>query len=467
MAKNVFKREGQKPIGESNRQWDELIDKIIQGEVVPVIGPEFLAKKVEDDESHSTDSHDDIQWVNPHQELINMLAESKGIVPNHSSFSELLYDDAFPASERKEIYDMLGEVFEPEISTLDSGIIPNDKDCIFQPSDLLIKLLKTCKFRFVITTSFTPIVEYALKGIYGPENVRVMNFSNNPSGNEDLKDEDAIQKPTVYYMFGRVCRQKERYVVNDSDMLAFCRSWLSNAPSTLVSVLKNKYLLILGNNYSDWLCRFIWYSMKTELQTEPKGMVVDSNANESLLQFMKRIDAFITHDPKFVIERIEKLVTERKKSQEKLKYQEPDTNTDVFISYSRRDADVVKKLYDALSSKGLRVWYDKENLGVGDKFMEKIRLSIKKARIFVPVLSHHIEEEKNQSHPYRTEWEIAMEVASTYGRNFILPLCEIGFDFYNGNIPEKLQIHNADTFDYQEPEFSKFVADIYNYLITL
>lgn len=455
MAKNVFKDKGQKNIGENNRQWDELIEKIIQGEVVPVIGPEFLAK---DDENENL-------WVNPHQELINMLAESKNITPNHQSFSELLYDDAFPASERKEIYDMLGEAFEPEIREADSGKI--SEECIFQPSELLIKLLKICKFRFVITTSFTPLVEYALKGIYGSGNVRVMNFNNNPTGNEDLMDVDAIQKPTVYYMFGRVCRQKERYVVNDSDMLSFCRSWLSNAPSTLVSVLKNKYLLFLGNNYSDWLCRFIWYSMKTELQTEPKGMVVNPDANESLLQFMKRIDAFTQKDPKSVIEKIEQLVTEREKSQEKIKYQKPDLNTDVFISYSRRDSVVVEKLYEELTAKGLRVWYDKENLGIGDKFMEEIKFAIKKTRVFVPVLSHVIEEEKNQSHPYRTEWDTAMEVASTYGRNFILPICEKDFDFDKSNIPEKLQQHNADTFEYQEPDFSKFVADIYNYLITL
>lgn len=464
MVKNVFVSRSNS-VGESNRQWDELIENIIQGEVVPVIGPEFLAKKFDEDEGVDINLHDDIKCVNPHQELINMLADSKGILSNHKSFSELLYDDAFPASERKDIYDMLGEVFEPEIKDLDSGKLP--EECVFKPSELLIKLLKICKFRFVITTSFTPIIEHALKEIYGPENVKVLNYNNNPLGNDDIKDVDAIQKPTVYYMFGRVCRQKERYVVNDSDMLAFCRSWLSNAPNTLVNVLKNKYLFILGNNYSDWLCRFIWFSMKTELQTEPKGMVVNPNASESLLQFMKRIDAFITKDPKSVIDKIEKLVAEREKTHEKLKYQEPDMNTDVFISYSRRDAGVVSILYNELTSKGLRVWYDKENLGVGDKFMEKIKLSIKKTRIFVPVLSHHIKDEKNQSHPYRTEWETAIEVASTYGRNFILPICENDFDFYNSNIPEKMQMHNAETFDYQSPVFTEFVSNIYNYLMSL
>lgn len=454
--KNVFKQKEEKTVSENNRQWNELIEKIIQGEVVPVIGPEFMAK----------DEDDANKWLNPHQELINMLAETKGISScHHSSFSELLYDDGFPASERMDIYDMIGEAFEPEIKELDKGKISEER--IFSPSALLIRLLKVCKFRFVITTSFTPIVEYAMKEIYGTENVNVMNFSNNPLGNDDLSDVDDIYKPAVYYMFGRVCRQSERYVVNDSDMLSFCRSWLSNAPSNLVNVLRDKYLLLLGNNYSDWLCRFVWYSMKTKLKTELKGMVVNPIANESLLQFMKRIDAFTQKDPHAVIDKIEALVTERLKSQEKLKYQKPDMNTDVFISYSRRDSEIVKKLYDELTSKGLRVWYDKENLGIGDKFMEEIKLAIKKTRIFIPVLSHHIDAEKNQSHPYRTEWEIAMEVASTYGRNFILPICEKNFDFYNGCIPERLQKHNADTYEYSNPEFSVFTEEVYNFLMSL
>ena len=463
MKENVFKSKREKSKTENNRQWDMLIDKIVQGEVVPVIGPEFMAC-YEDKVNNGTDNKTVEEWVNPHLELINMLAETMGIKPGqHKSFSELLYDDAFPASERMDIYDMIGEAFEPEIMELNRGVLPEKR--IFAPSSLLLKLLKACKFRFVITTSFTPVVEYAMKEIYSTENVRVLNFSNNPSGNDDIGDVDDIQKPTVYYMFGRVCRQEKRYVVNDSDMLSFCRSWLSNAPKTLVSVLKDKYLLLLGNNYSDWLCRFVWYSMKTKLETELKGMIVNPAANECLLQFMKRIDAFTQQDPKAVIEKIDTLI-EIKKSQEDQKFRKPEVNTDVFISYSRRDGYVVKKLYDQLRDKGLRVWYDRNKLDTGAKFMDDIKLAIRKTRIFIPILSHHIEEERNESHPYRTEWETALEVDTTYGRNFIMPLCENGFDFYNGCIPEKLQRHNAKYYESDEPDFNEFVNEVYNYLMS-
>ena len=445
MAKNVF---GSKSHGEreSTRQWDELIDKIIKGEVIPVIGPEFLA---EDDEDKN-------KWMNPHQVLINMLAESFEIESPHSSFSELLYDDDFPASKRRDIYDMIGEAFESETK----------EEKIFNPSWLITKLLEVCKFRFVITTSFTPIVENAMKKIWG-DNVRVMQFTNNPTENHDITSADEIHKPTVYYMFGKVSRRTERYVVNDSDMLAFCRSWLSSAPKTLVSVLKNKYLLILGNNYSDWLCRFIWYSMKTELDAKPKGMIVDTKADESLLQFMKRLDAFTQKDPKAVIEKIENLVNEKTRAHENVKFREPELNTDVFISYSRRDSDAVEKLYDALSAKGLRVWYDKENLGVGDKFMDEIKTSIKRTRIFVPLLTHTIENEKNDSHPYRTEWETAIDVASSYGRNFIFPICEEDLDCYSANIPDKLQSHNTSFYSKVDMDFNQFAEIVFNYLMTL
>ena len=440
-----------------DRQWDTLIDKIIEGEVVPVIGPDFLAQEVTDLE----------KWMNPHQKLIDMIAV--GIIRQgqdhlqHKSFSELLYDDAFPASKRKNIYAMIGAAFEREIMMLNENGTPDKR--IFSPSCLLLKLLKICQFRFVITTSFTPMVEYAMKELYGYGNVNVLNFNNNPSNNDDIKDPNDIYKPTVYYMFGRVCRHENKYVVTDSDMLSFCSSWFRNAPQTLVNVLKNKYLLFLGNNYSDWLCRFVWYSMKTELDTKLKGMIVNPLADDNLLQFMKRIDAFTEKDPKTVIEKIETLVTDRMKSQDKFK--KPGIRTDVFISYSRRDADVVEKLYDALTKKGLRVWYDKKNLGVGSKFMEDIKWAIKTTKIFVPVFSHHVEEEKNDSHPYRTEWDTAMELATTFGRSFIYPICENNFDFYNGCIPDKLQGHNAMFFDYKNPDFSVFADNVFNSLMTL
>ena len=47
---------------ESTRQWDVLIDNILKGNVIPVIGPTFLV--------------DNEKGSNPHQILIDYLAEA-------------------------------------------------------------------------------------------------------------------------------------------------------------------------------------------------------------------------------------------------------------------------------------------------------------------------------------------------------------------------------------------------------
>jgi hypothetical protein len=116
---------------------------------------------------------------------------------------------------------------------------------------------------------------------------------------------------------------------------------------------------------------------------------------------------------------------------------------DVFISYSRSDSDVAEKLYKILTAQGKRVWYDKNNLTDGGNFMDEIRKAIRTTKYFIPILSQNIMTERKESHVYRNEWDLAIEVAISMGRTYIIPLAEEGFDFYKAAIPERLQQHNA------------------------
>ena len=99
--------------------------------------------------------------------------------------------------------------------------------------------------------------------------------------------------------------------------------------------------------------------------------------------------------------------------------------------------------------------------------MKEIKPGIRTTKLFVPIMTHNIELEKNDFHPYRTEWETAIEVASGYGRSFILPVSEQDFDFYSSNIPEPLQRHNACTYNKEKPEFSAFIDQIHQLLSNL
>lgn len=401
--------------------WDKLIQQIIDGNVIPVVGADMLI-----------DNN-----VNPHQLLVDGIANMFRLTSHPHSFSELIYDpDYTKANKKVDIYYQVNKFFAANR---------------FPPSRRLQRLLNIRQFPFVITTSFTPIVEQTMQTIWGDE-LRVMRFNNNPSENHDIKSGADLRKPTVYYMFGKVGEGVQKYVLTDVDMLDFCSSWLSNdnkaRPKNLFSELKDKYLLMLGNNYSDWLFRFIWYSMRKSNMGQ--GMLAYDHVDESLINFLERTETFTKQNPSDVIDQIITRLGKKLQENEQVKFDQPEENMDVFISYSRSDKEVAEALYAALTAQGKRVWFDKHNLTSGGNFMDEIRKAIRTAKYFVPILSENISKEKDQSHVYRNEWDLAIEVAISMGRTYIIPLAQKGFDFYRAAIPEKMQQHNAIFFDSSE-----------------
>ena len=156
---------------ESN-EWNLFIDQIIQENVIPVIGPEIMCEK-----------------GNPHRMLINFFTKKFEIKKKIYSFSELINDSKYLAENRKKDY----------IYSFINKLLSQTR---FQPSTLLKEILSIRQFRFVITTSFTPIVENVMREIWGDE-LRVMRFNNNPRENQDIISDLDLSKPTVYYMFGR------------------------------------------------------------------------------------------------------------------------------------------------------------------------------------------------------------------------------------------------------------------------
>lgn len=416
-ASSIFDPEGlssEMDKQKDKQMWDKLIQQIIDGKVIPVIGADLLI----DNDS------------NPHEFTINFIANGLKLKSSPRSFSELIYDKDYKASNKEtDIYAYVNAIYA-------KNSLP--------PAEKLKRLVSIKQFPFVITTSFTPIVEEAMREVWHDE-LKVIKFDNNPSNRKqnDIKSVDDLRKPTIYYMFGRV-GDNTNYVLRDSDMLAFCASWLSDTkrPNNLCSALKDRYLLMLGNNYSDWLFRFIWYSMRDKDNLN-KGMIASDNIDESFINFIERIEAVTRKNPSEVIDKITVGLAEKLAINEQNKFKSPEEDVDVFISYSRTDSAVAEALYEKLTAQGKRVWYDKNNLTEGGEFMEEIRKAIRTAKYFIPILSENITKEKNESHVYRNEWNLAIDVAISMGRTYIIPVSEEGFDFYRAAIPEKMQQHNA------------------------
>lgn len=433
------------------RRWNDLIDAVMEGRVIPVIGSDFLV----DDEPDS-----DGNVSNLHQQIIDILASAYNVSSNPKSFSQLVYDKAFRSetnSDKEAIYMLINQI-------LTQALEENQ----LRPSNLLQRLLLLRKFPFVITTSFTPIVEMAMRAAWPEKEVRVLQFRNDPKfdqvvGKGDIESELDMETPTVYYMFGKHC-DESRYVVTDLDMMNFCRRWIAggaNVPRVLSEAIKKRYLLVLGNNYSDWLFRFIWYSMRPNTEIMRSSLMVHDKMDPTLTEFLERLQTFIQKDPQVVVSKIESCVNERlKKMKEENTGQQYDT--DVFISYSRRDEEIAKRLYDALTSAGIRVWYDAKDIPGAADWKQTFLKGVRNTRLFIPILSANVAREYMQPHEYRDEWRMAASMASKMGGvDFIWPLAERGFEFYSeqNSLPQEFHAKNAAWYTIAD-DFRDFACEV-------
>ena len=59
----------------------------------------------------------------------------------------------------------------------------------------------------------------------------------------------------------------------------------------------------------------------------------------------------------------------------------------VFLSYASKDANVARRICEALRSAGVEVWFDQSELRGGDAWDASIRKQIKECALFVPMIS--------------------------------------------------------------------------------
>ena len=402
--------------------WELLVDNIMKGDVIPVIGEKIVMQD---------------RTVN--KILIDHLSKKEGVTSNPQTYSQLLYDDNYK-TDRDHIYGKLKALIEAN-------------QYKFKPSSLLQRVLSIHQFPFVITTTIDYTVENTMRQIWKDRerDLKVLYFNNNPAEIQkvgDVSKDSDLEIPTIYYMFGKANNScLHSFVVTDEDMLSFCQSWLTEdkRPKNLAHVLGDKFLLFLGCSYPDWLIRFIWYSMRKEL--DKSGMLVDAEAEDTLIAFLNRLHINTQRNPKVVISEIEKRLAQRMKKYNEVKFDTPRDKTDVFISYSRTDSEKAEELYNALINKGLNVWYDKKNLAAGDKWLEKINSAITTTKYCIILLSNSMRAQIHESHVYRKEWNMAIEHANgmATNRGFIIPILLDDINIYDETlgIPEKLKNANA------------------------
>lgn len=411
--------------------WARLLEEIDKGNVIPVLGQELFTLTVEGQER-------------PLREyILQRMRERLGVEDTVADFAELSYEYNIRAWDRiqSEPYYETTRILQ-EIAGLEVEFLPE-----------LQELLSIEKFRLVLSTSFDDLALKAMEGFWGKGKVRRLGYEKR-SCREDIDD---LGKPCLYQMFGKASAVPHDFVLTEDDLLEFLHYWLDEnyRPKRLSNVLREKYLLVIGCNYPNWLFRFFFHSLKFSSRsssTDKVGMLADSRLDKNLVDFLARMNAGVYEDARLFIRELVK----RWKAFRGVSHQK-----EIFISYASEDYEQARRVAETFQNLGVDVWFDKKSLEPGDAYEAMIKQNIQESKIFVPVLSRSVVNCGRRF--FKREWKWANdELELRFPEKFIYPVVIDDVSLEDSALQIFSKFHTADLREGQDWEHSlrKIVRDV-------
>lgn len=411
--------------------WARLLEEINKGNVIPVLGQELFTLTVEGRE------------VSLREYLLQKMKERLGVEDEVSDFAELSYEYNIRAWDRiqSEPYYETTRILQ-EIAGLDVEFLPE-----------LQELLSIEKFRLVLSTSFDDMVLKAMERFWGKGKVKRLSYEKR-SCKEDIDD---LSKPCLYQMFGKASAVPHEFVLTEDDLLEFLHYWLDEnyRPKRLANVLREKYLLVIGCNYPNWLFRFFFHSLKFSSRSsaaDKVGMLADSRLDKNLVDFLSRMNAGVYEDARaFIRELVKRWKT----------FQGVQDKKEIFISYASEDFEQARKIAETFQELGVAVWFDKKSLEPGDAYEAMIKQNIQDSKIFVPVLSRSVVNCGRRF--FKREWKWANdELELRFPEKFIYPVVidDVNLEDSSLQIFSKFHIANLKEGREWENSLRKIVRDV-------
>lgn len=403
----------------NERNWDLLFDAIDKERVVPIVGQEFFYVENElDNNKTSVEKY-----------LIQKLSERFNIQDDDVNFtmiSDFIEEENFRNRRNRFVGGQTDIYFELD-GILRTSVVKCNKD--------IIRFLSIKKFPLILTTSFVSALESELQGIY--DNIEYKVYDK--SGRSDIPAYINANKPNLYYLFGRHNRIKKSYMVTEDDLLDYMHLWhnVETRPLRLCDYLKNKFLLVLGCDFPNWLFRFFWHSIcgfsLIPNSYEMQGVVARENAeiDKDLIRFLTRIQTQVYDNCESFINEFMK----RWESRDNNNKDKGEDDIDIFISYAREDVVAVRQIASKLRDLGATVWLDENELEWSDMYESIIEDKITKAKRFVPIISHTTTQMERRF--FRKEWSMAIrEMDYRYGMPYIAPIVIDDSNINDKIIPE-------------------------------
>ena len=408
---------------DSDLAWDELLEYVIAGRIVPIVGPALLR----------TETAEGV--VRLDQLIAERLAAqlSKGSARFPPS---LLHPDE-PAVQVAGRWLAQGGV-PGEVSNAISAVLKSVGG-LSQPRPLR-QLAEITDFNLFVTLTWDGFLEAALRRARtGDQAVRVYNYSLR-------RPLPGVASPgretSLLYLFGQASRLDD-FAITEEDLLEYAHSVVSqpvdSRTPTLLDEVRLRNLLIIGADLPRWLSRFfLRFSKRYRLWMTRSERLVDFIADHTieedvaLTDFLKTFSnrhVLFPSDPVDFVDELHRRWTERRaafpsvsSSQEISSSIEQPQQPRIFISYASEDRQFVDVLKDALSASSLRVWLDRDALEAGDGFENRIQQAVRNSALFIPVLSAAGADPANRW--FRKEWDWAARVLSERRRDlkFVCPI---------------------------------------------
>ena len=415
-------------------EWDRLLLLIEEGTVIPVVGAELSLRSVASDGQPVL--------LTLARDLAKRLRVSAEALPSDAPLNEIAFRLAARDGSAQDLYLELYQLLRK------SPIVP---------SEPLRQLAQITDFELLITTGFDTALEAAITHARSKE---VLSLSYSPNDVQDVPGPSkTFRQPVVYHLLGKVSA-KPNFVVTDEDMLEFFHALLSpqRRPEKLFDELADSNLLLIGGGYADWLARLFLRIAKGEHRLSDARSVreyiaaakasLDANFVLFIQHFSKATRLYADADPAVFVAELhrqwctrnpEKLLENTSERREDPIVRPPDEMPDnaVFISYARADVAAVRNVYNGLTTRGIKAWFDFDRLEAGDEYESKIKRSIKRCAIFLPIISRQTEDTRPRF--FKREWNFAVDHSQNYLPDdpFIIPVAVDDSSAGTAHVPDR------------------------------
>jgi hypothetical protein len=219
-----------------------------------------------------------------------------------------------------------------------------------------------------------------------------------------------MQKPDqrfVYQILGRAKPYRD-FVVWDDDMFRLLLRLDQQLPllPKLSEALQKSHFLVLGLSFADWLLRFFVQVVKHQPLSELAGSELfvfeklDTAERDKVVVYFSRLTKQIRVLPTDPIDFISELHDRWRKKHptpavdpylmNKANREKHRARGCIFVSYASPDLEIARFVVSQLQNAGCLVWFDKEQLQPGEDWEEELRKAVEeRCGLFLSIISNH------------------------------------------------------------------------------